>query len=115
MPSSGCSVVRLLIVVITAALRPTVVVFVTAHSTPARLQQQRISRFLRELSQGYRVLWLMLLAPDIIEAILNGRQPPNLQLDRLLTRFPVEWGEQAEELSLSSEELCGKLGDDGVR
>ena len=32
--NSGCSVVRVLIVVITAALRATVVVFVTAHSTP---------------------------------------------------------------------------------
>lgn len=54
-PNSGCSVVRLLIVVITAALRPAIVVFVTAHSTPARLKQLRISRFLRERSQGCRL------------------------------------------------------------
>jgi hypothetical protein len=27
-----------------------------------------------------RVLWLTLLAPDIVEAILDGRQPPTLQL-----------------------------------
>src|SRR3954447_7446139 len=33
-PNCRCSVVRLLIVVITAALRRTVVVFVAAHSTP---------------------------------------------------------------------------------
>jgi hypothetical protein len=88
-PSSGCSVVRLLIVVITAALRSTVVVFVTAHSTPARLQQQRMSRFLRELSQEGLALWLTLLMPDIVEAILNGRQPAGLQLSGLTRRFPV--------------------------
>jgi hypothetical protein len=29
-----------------------------------------------------RVLWLTLLAPDIVEA-LDGRQPPTLQLDQL--------------------------------
>jgi hypothetical protein len=38
-----------------------------------------------------RVLRLTLLAPDIVEAILGGRQPPALQLDRLLWRFPVGW------------------------
>ena len=41
-----------------------------------------------------RVLRLTLLAPDIVEAILNGRQPAALQLDGLMRRFPVEWGEQ---------------------
>ena len=41
-----------------------------------------------------RVLRLTLLAPDIVEAILDGRQPPWLQLDALLTPFPVEWEAQ---------------------
>lgn len=41
-----------------------------------------------------RVLRLTLLAPDIVEAILDGRQPPGLQLDHLLTPFPVEWDRQ---------------------
>jgi hypothetical protein len=41
-----------------------------------------------------RVLRLTLLAPDIVEAILGGRQPARLQLDRLLRRFPVGWREQ---------------------
>jgi hypothetical protein len=41
-----------------------------------------------------RVLRLTLLAPDIVEAILDGRQPPELQMDTLLKPFPVEWGEQ---------------------
>jgi hypothetical protein len=41
-----------------------------------------------------RVLRLTLLAPDIVEAILNGRQPAGLQLDGLMKRLPVGWREQ---------------------
>jgi len=41
-----------------------------------------------------RVLRLTLLAPDIVEAILNGRQPVGLQLDGLMRRFPVGWRNQ---------------------
>ena len=42
-----------------------------------------------------RVLRLTLLAPDIVEAILDGRQPAGLQLDALLKPFPAEWEWQA--------------------
>lgn len=45
-----------------------------------------------------RVLRLTLLAPDIVEAILDGRQPVGLQLDNLLAPFPVEWERQREAL-----------------
>jgi hypothetical protein len=45
-----------------------------------------------------RVLRLTLLAPDIVEAILGGRQPMGLQLEALLRRFPVGWREQRTEL-----------------
>ena len=38
-----------------------------------------------------RVLRLTLLAPDIVEAILDGRQGPEVTLGRLLKGFPVEW------------------------
>ena len=41
-----------------------------------------------------RVLRLTLLAPDIVEAILDGRQPAELQLDDLLEGFPLEWHAQ---------------------
>jgi hypothetical protein len=41
-----------------------------------------------------RVLRLTPLTPDIVEAILDGRQPTGLQLDRLMRRFPVGWREQ---------------------
>ena len=43
-----------------------------------------------------RVLRLTLLAPDIVEAILDGRQPAGLQLDDLLVPFPVEWERQRD-------------------
>ena len=42
-----------------------------------------------------RVLRLTLLAPDIVEAILDGKQGPEVTLARLLDSFPVEWGAQA--------------------
>jgi hypothetical protein len=41
------------------------------------------------------VLRLTLLAPDIVEAILDGRQPSTMQLQPLMRKgFPVEWEEQ---------------------
>lgn len=42
-----------------------------------------------------KILRLTLLAPDLIERILNGEQPPTLQMDRLLQPFEVEWREQS--------------------
>ena len=38
-----------------------------------------------------RVLRLTLLAPDIVEAILDGKQGPEVTLARLLEPFPAEW------------------------
>jgi hypothetical protein len=43
------------------------------------------------------VLRLTLLAPDIIEAILNG-DTPELSLPRLLEPFPLEWDAQRSTL-----------------
>jgi site-specific DNA recombinase len=41
------------------------------------------------------VIRFALLAPDIVEAILAGTQPIDLNLDRLISgSLPVEWGEQ---------------------
>ncbi len=42
-----------------------------------------------------RVLRLTLLAPDIVEAILDGRQPRELTVALLFRPFPVDWEEQA--------------------
>jgi len=41
-----------------------------------------------------RVLRLTLLAPDIIEAILDGTQAPEVTLARALEPFPAEWSHQ---------------------
>ena len=46
-----------------------------------------------------RILRLTLLAPEIVEAILDGRQPVDLQLDDLLDGFPLEWEGQREMLA----------------
>ena len=45
-----------------------------------------------------RILRLTLLAPEIVEAILDGRQPADLQLEDLLQGFPLEWAELQKEL-----------------
>jgi hypothetical protein len=45
------------------------------------------------VSRYYR---LVLLAPDIVEAILDGRQPAQLTMKELLEPFPVEWKGQRE-------------------
>jgi hypothetical protein len=45
-----------------------------------------------------RLLRLTLLAPDIVEAILDGRQPEGITLPGLMEPFPVEWEGQAGKL-----------------
>ena len=42
-----------------------------------------------------QVLRLTLLAPNIIDAIVDGRQPAALQLDDLMAGFPLEWKGQS--------------------
>ena len=41
-----------------------------------------------------RVLRLMLLSPDIVEAILDGRQPAEMTLAALMRPFAVGWPRQ---------------------
>ncbi|MDP7152034.1 MAG: hypothetical protein QGI70_13820 [Paracoccaceae bacterium] len=41
-----------------------------------------------------RVLRLTLLAPDIVEAILDGRQGSDATLSKLLEPFPGDWQDQ---------------------
>jgi hypothetical protein len=43
-----------------------------------------------------RLLRLTLLAPDIQEAILKGRQPKGMQLEELTRGMPAEWEEQRQ-------------------
>jgi hypothetical protein len=55
-----------------------------------------------KINQSYvcRILRLTLLAPEIVEAILDGRQPPGLQFEALLKPFPKEWFVQRQVFGL---------------
>jgi hypothetical protein len=43
-----------------------------------------------------RIIRLALLAPDVVDAILDGRQPAHLTLKDLMVPLPVEWEGQRE-------------------
>ena len=45
-----------------------------------------------------RVLRLTLLAPDVVETILDGKQGPEVTLAHVLEPFPSEWSEQIKHL-----------------
>ena len=62
-----------------------------------------------KISPSYvsRVVRLALLSPEIVETILDGRQPAHLTMKNLLERFPVDWAEQREHF-LSSGNLAGE-------
>ena len=47
-----------------------------------------------------RVLRLTLLAPDIVEAILDGKQSSDVTLKGLMEPFPLDWRSQMALLSL---------------
>ena len=64
-----------------------------------RVSQSHISRMLR----------LTLLAPEVIEAIFEGRQPEGMRLESLLAGFPDDWGCQRESTSASLSTL-GSVG-----
>jgi len=55
-----------------------------------------------KINQSYicRVLRLSLLAPKIVEAILNGQQPAKITFAALMRPFEVEWQTQCEAFGL---------------
>ena len=63
------------------------------------------------LDRGYlgKILMLTLLAPDIVEAILDGRQSAELRVQVLRQGFSVEWGEQRGNLGGWIENRAGVL------
>ncbi|MCX7298830.1 MAG: hypothetical protein NTX73_00295 [Rhodobacterales bacterium] len=42
-----------------------------------------------------RVLRLTLLAPTIVDAIVDGTQGPDVSMARLIEAFPISWNEQS--------------------
>lgn len=91
---------------------------VTARADPALLKAlARAFRYQRLLDQGWyasltemaaaekidrgylgRLLQLTLLAPDLVQAVLDGRTVNNLALPILLKPLPAEWNVQAATL-----------------
>ena len=51
-----------------------------------------------------RIMYSAFLAPDIVEAILAGKQPPGLTLKKLKTclSLPIDWNEQRKLLGFLS-------------
>ena len=49
-----------------------------------------------DVERGYvgTLLRLTLLAPEMVEAIVEGRQPEGVTLPGVMEPFPVEWGRQ---------------------
>ncbi len=45
-----------------------------------------------------RIMRLTLLAPDIVDAIVGGREPSGLSLEKLVRGMPVAWTEQRKRL-----------------
>jgi len=62
-----------------------------------KLQNQRAVAAYAGLDERYisRILPCAFLAPTIVEAILEGRQPADLSLDRLLKHLPLSWKQQS--------------------
>ena len=73
-----------------------------------RMLESGQARSLNELAEAEkinpsylsRIFRLTLLAPDIVEVILAGRQPRTLQLADLMDDVPAEWERQRERLGL---------------
>lgn len=59
-----------------------------------------------------RVIRLTLLAPEIVEAILDGEQEPEITLARVLEPFPFEWHSQPITSTVSGE--AAGLGESSV-
>jgi hypothetical protein len=46
-----------------------------------------------------RILRLTLLAPDVVQMIIEGRQSQSLELASLMRPFPVQWRSQMDAIS----------------
>ncbi len=61
-----------------------------------------------------RMLCLTLLAPDITQAILEGRQPKGLKLATLLRGVPLDWEEQRNSYGIVDTATGGLSGSECV-
>ena len=50
-----------------------------------------------------RILKLTTLAPDIVEALINGEEPNGLSLAKLTQTFPEDWAEQRRQFGFATD------------
>jgi hypothetical protein len=64
---------------------------------------------IEKIDRGYvgSILRLTLLAPSIVEDIMNGRQPDGLALSRLMKPFPIAWADQHATLMGDADRTSG--------
>lgn len=57
-----------------------------------------------KVSEGHvsRTLRCAFLAPDVVETLLAGRQPPDLTVRQLVKSMPLAWTEQRKVFGLTS-------------
>jgi DNA invertase Pin-like site-specific DNA recombinase len=80
-----------------------------AHPWPEQIIRGELTG-LRSIAQltnldehyGGRLLNCSFLAPDIVEAILDGRQPADLTVQKLLRTLPLAWAEQRQRLGFTN-------------
>ena len=91
-----------------AAQEPLVIALARAHRWRKLLEsgQYRSIEALAQavkLDRSYvgRILRLTLLAPDIIQTILQGTEPSGFSLEKLTKAFPEEWEEQRRHLGMT--------------
>ncbi len=55
-----------------------------------------------KVNQSYacRLLRLTLLAPEIVEAILDGAHSHKVQLNRIVGPLPIDWGSQLRQIKI---------------
>ena len=86
-----------------ATQSPLVIALARAHRWKALLESGQFPSIEAmaaavKLDRSYvgRILRLTLLAPDIIMAILEGREPSGLSLGKLTKALPLDWSDQRE-------------------
>ena len=69
-----------------------------------------------KIDRGYlgRLLRLALLAPDIVDALLDGHRCDNLGSAELMEPLPMEWGEQRSRLSAPPRQYRQPIHQDGT-
>ncbi|HPQ70553.1 MAG TPA: hypothetical protein PKW95_15615 [bacterium] len=90
--------------------KPLVIALARAHRWQRILDEGKVSS-ISELAKRLKVdhtyvsrlLHLTLLAPNIIEAILNGKEPSGLSLSKIHKTFRMEWHAQKTILEFSLE------------